>query len=124
MRPNVRLFSGNASLHNYFAYTPIRNRIPARLREMVLSWILHPDWAATASKKPLKMRYTNYTKHSKYSLDEPLISKMLRHSNEILTVDNRTEIEKASKALLGTMRKFVMNRVENGQRDLKVRFGV
>lgn len=114
--------SENASLQSYFDFAPIKDRIPMRLRESVLSLLEDPqsDSADTPSAITSKLRYSNYTKQSKYTLDEPLISKMIWHFNEILTTENMSMREKAFKELLATMRQFAENRQEKSEKDLKV----
>lgn len=105
----------------FLDFIPLRDRLPHRIREMLLNWLDHPDWLDTAAPtaKPLPRSAKNRTGKSLYALDEPLIAQILWYSDLLFVTSNSTQRRNVANTLRDSIQEFVTNRQEFQEADLK-----
>uniref|UniRef100_A0A914BVZ3 Solute carrier organic anion transporter family member n=1 Tax=Acrobeloides nanus TaxID=290746 RepID=A0A914BVZ3_9BILA len=111
LKPPQALFAQNTTLDKFFAYQPIRDRIPSHIRKNILAKFSDRELNFSNLDAP-EFEYS-ITGQSLYSLDEDLMHEAFLHMGKILNGSEDTE------PLINTLQIFVKHRQDNIKSDLK-----
>ncbi|KAE9554160.1 hypothetical protein FO519_002640 [Halicephalobus sp. NKZ332] len=113
LKPSEQLLSDNVTLSELFDFQPLRDRIPAKIREALLLKLNGHSLAFRSPELVHGVQYYNNT-DSLYSIDENLISEAMHHVDLIL----RGKEDESS--LVEVLKEFVANREPQHEKDLKI----
>uniref|UniRef100_A0AC34FRE8 Uncharacterized protein n=1 Tax=Panagrolaimus sp. ES5 TaxID=591445 RepID=A0AC34FRE8_9BILA len=113
LHPSPNLLTENVTLKELFEFQPLKDRIPAKTREMVLQKFNGHSISERAIED-MKLKYTNHSSSSPYTVDDELINEAMYHFEEILHGN-----ENVPTKVITILRQFVENRTKDHKNDLK-----
>uniref|UniRef100_A0A914Z305 Solute carrier organic anion transporter family member n=1 Tax=Panagrolaimus superbus TaxID=310955 RepID=A0A914Z305_9BILA len=113
LNPSPNLLAENVTLKELFEFQPLKDRIPSKTREIVLQKFNGHSISERAIED-MKLKYTNHSNNSPYTVDDELINEAMYHFEEILHGN-----ENDPKNVIAILRQFVVNRTKDHKNDLK-----
>uniref|UniRef100_A0A7E4V5K6 Solute carrier organic anion transporter family member n=1 Tax=Panagrellus redivivus TaxID=6233 RepID=A0A7E4V5K6_PANRE len=114
LTPDDSLLQEDAPLEALLGFQPIKDRIPTKIREALITKLSGHSLAPRTPELLNGFEVRNHTE-SLYAIDEPLISTIMTEANSILVGDESDDSE-----LRRHLRQYVQNRANRHDKDLKI----